>query len=408
MVFNSATTVLGSSDNIHTIANDFFITTHQRIPILSRHRFYNCLQSISNSPRADLVTLCLCIALVQHMPFEKRSSNMQSPLYVHVKSLVGLLEMAGEFTIDLLHCIVLVTHYELGHGLHPSAYLSLAASAKIARMMSLHKKPWQTDAGQGVESMLLEEQKRAWWAIVNLDRFIALYHGETLLVTEDPKISDILPIEDLLWSEGSEKDELASLITNAPSLDTPSHVTLGQMARECQIAHIVGRLIRHMSNPTLDPNFNREEYHQIERTLWAYMPLLADEELKVGRYCGAFAICNSALFILYEFKLSKIDKADPDETRRILQCMEDVSLRCITFAELSFTERTGSTLHEVHSLYCPYSLFQAAIVQYRIWKQNDDLNCKMRIDFMKNMLQEFARRWGYSCRDKYRRLLHNR
>ncbi|KAJ4346787.1 uncharacterized protein N0V89_010719 [Didymosphaeria variabile] len=162
----------------------------------------------------------------------------------------------------------------------------------MARIMGIHEKPWQTKVAQSLDNMVLEEQKRAWWAIVNLDRFISLCHGETLLATEDPEISDKLPIEDLLWSEGSEQEELAALIAAAPSLDTPSNVTLGQMARECQVSHIIGRLTRHMSNPTLDPEFNREECHQIERTLRAYVPLLAEEELKTGKYCGAFAMCN--------------------------------------------------------------------------------------------------------------------
>lgn len=283
---------LGSFDNLYAIANEFFITTHQRISLLSRHRFCSSIRNLLSSPRAELAILCLCIYLMQQMPDKERPNGMRSPLYAQIKQLIGLLELTENFTIDLLHCRLLITYYELGHGIHRAACLSFAASAKIARVIGLHKRPWQSKQGQEISYMVLEEQKRVWWAIVNLDRFMGLSHGETLLVTEDPDMSAMLPIEDLLWSEGSEGSELAALIAAPPCLDTPSYITLGQLARECQIAHIVGRLIRHMSYPTLDPEFNREECFQVERTLLAYIPLLAEEELRLGKYCSAFAMCN--------------------------------------------------------------------------------------------------------------------
>ncbi|KAJ4293477.1 hypothetical protein N0V90_008760 [Kalmusia sp. IMI 367209] len=277
---------------------------------------------------------------------------MQSPLYVHVKNLIALLELAEDFNIDLLHCRILICFYEMGHGLHTAAFLSLAASARAARVFGLHKKAWHT-INEEQDILELEEQKRAWWAIVNLDRFMGLCHGEALLLTEDPEITDTLPIEDLLWSESSSPEELEDLVSGSPSLDTPFNITLGQMARECQISHIVGRVIRHMSNPTLDPAFNAEECAQLERTLRAYVPLLAEEELRIGKYCACvYSMCpgergmsivhkryadnNSALYIIYEFKLNYSDQLSTEEKQRILECMEDVSLRCIDFAESSY------------------------------------------------------------------------
>jgi hypothetical protein len=52
-----------------------------------------------------------------------------------------------------------------------------------------------------------------------------------------------------------------------------------------------------MFDPTPDPSFNAEEVVQLERTLKAYLPVLANEELKIGKYCGAYGMCNrSAAF----------------------------------------------------------------------------------------------------------------
>jgi hypothetical protein len=44
-----------------------------------------------------------------------------------------------------------------------------------------------------------------------------------------------------------------------------------------------------------DRDFNVEEGFQLERTLKAYLPLLANEELKIGNNCGAFGVCNRSV-----------------------------------------------------------------------------------------------------------------
>ena len=106
---------------------------------------------------------------------------------------------------------------------------------------------------------------------------------------------------------------------------------------------------------------------------------------------------DSALFIIYEFKLNHGDQVTIEEKRRILECMEDLSLRCIAFAERSYIERAGTTLHELNSPYCPYSLYQTAVVQYRIWKHRNDPACELRLELIKNLLHEFTKRWRDAC-----------
>ena len=115
----------------------------------------------------------------------------------------------------------------------------------------------------------------------------------------DPDRSDPLPIEDLFWSEGSILTDIQDLIATPPCLDTPSNIVVGQMARECQISHLVGRVIRHVFHPTSDPEFNAEEAIQLERTLRSYLPLLATEELRIGRYCAAFGMCNRSVLPIH-------------------------------------------------------------------------------------------------------------
>jgi hypothetical protein len=282
--------VFGSLSSIAATSREFFIGTHQRISTISKLRFEENLLSLTTRPRADFAALCLTILLLQQMPLGKET-NMQSPLYFIVKNLITLLESKSHPCLDLAHCRVLVTFYEVGHGLHKEAYVSLAGCARAARGLGLHKKPWRK-LDIDSDRLALEEEKRTWWAIVLMDRFINLCNKDTFFVTGDPERTEFLPIEDLLWSESSSYADLQGLIDAAPSLDTPFNITVGQLARECQISHLVGHVVRHVFDPVLDPRFNTEEAVQLERTLRAYLPLLSNEELKIGKYCGAYGMCN--------------------------------------------------------------------------------------------------------------------
>jgi hypothetical protein len=287
--------IFGSLDNILAISNEFFTGTHQRIPAISKLRYDENLQSLTTRPRADFAALCLCILLVQQTPLGK-TTNMRSSLYFKVKNLISLLETTESLSLDLLHCRILLTFYEIGHGLHTAAYISVAACARTARALGLHKKRWRNLDAE-LDRLILEEEKRAWWAIVIMDRFINLCNGDVSFAMDDPERTDPLPILDLIWSESPVRADLEGLINAPPFLDTPFSITVGQMARECQISHLVGRAVRHMFDPTPDPGFNAEEAVQLERTLKAYLPLLANEELKIGKYCGAYGMCNrSATF----------------------------------------------------------------------------------------------------------------
>jgi hypothetical protein len=142
------------------------------------------------------------------------------------------------------------------------------------------------------DRLIFEEKKRTWWAIVNMDRFVGLCNGDVLFSTEDPEGLDALPIDDLAWTQDGDPSDLQALIVDAPTLATPPTLTVGQMARECQVSHLAGRVIRHTTNPTSDPDFNAEEAVQLERTLQTILVLLIDEDLTFGRYCGALGICD--------------------------------------------------------------------------------------------------------------------
>ena len=105
----------------------------------------------------------------------------------------------------------------------------------------------------------------------------------------------------------------------------------------------------------------------------------------------------SALFTLLEFML-RSDAVDAAQRTRILHCIEETSLRALTFAEAAYTEREESYPFEIHTPFLPYSLCQAAVVQYRMWRQTGNILFKDRLDKLTTILREFTQRWMVACK----------
>lgn len=96
---------------------------------------------------------------------------MRSSLYFKVKGFVGLLS-TDCLAIELIQAMLLVTFYEIGHGIYPAATVSVASCASAARAVVLQKKKFQEHgvrADQGIKTRA-EVEKRAWWAVINLER----------------------------------------------------------------------------------------------------------------------------------------------------------------------------------------------------------------------------------------------
>lgn len=67
---------------------------------------------------------------------------------------------------------------------------------------------------------------------------------------------------------------------------------VGQLARECQVSHLAGRVVRHVFDPTSDSTFQEQEAAQLDQTMTALMPILSAEEIQFGRYCSSLGICS--------------------------------------------------------------------------------------------------------------------
>jgi hypothetical protein len=175
-VANEVLKVLGSYDMMHEISASYFNSVYHRMPILSKIRFRERLQRLSPETGADFAALCLCIFLIQQSP-RSQTESMQSSLYISTKSVISMLEATSYQSLEVIQCRLLVSFYEMGHGIYPAAFVSIAACAKLARAISLNRSA--THVGQNyLEMIVAEERRRTWWAVLNLERLVSLFHTE--------------------------------------------------------------------------------------------------------------------------------------------------------------------------------------------------------------------------------------
>jgi hypothetical protein len=94
----------------------------------------------------------------------------RNPLYLAVKRLFLEFEISGVLTIQLLQAGVLISVYEFGNAIYPSAYISIGVCARYGTTLTVNSPTSSVGVG-GREWAELEEQRRIWWAILALERY---------------------------------------------------------------------------------------------------------------------------------------------------------------------------------------------------------------------------------------------
>ena len=165
-------TLLGTTSDVHDVADQYFTSVHYWLPMISRKRMQMTLSSNSLAePSADLALLLLCMKLSISIESSNNKESTQTSLYWTAKSFFMFVESNAMMSIRLLQSSLLIAAYEIGHGIYPAAYLSSGHCARLVYALGLHdrknvpqmiKRP-----GSWAEQ---EEMRRCWWATLLLDR----------------------------------------------------------------------------------------------------------------------------------------------------------------------------------------------------------------------------------------------
>jgi hypothetical protein len=163
---------IGDSAQRRGIAMQYFDSIHQWMPIVSKVKWDRLLASdLENNLGADHVFLLLSMKLIQSVPADTPGA-MACPLYTMAKEYATIIEMAGLYTLAKLQGNLLVTVYEMGHGIFPSAYLSLGNCTTLAIALGIHNEAAPQILEKPRNRIEWEERLRTWWMIRILDRFV--------------------------------------------------------------------------------------------------------------------------------------------------------------------------------------------------------------------------------------------
>jgi hypothetical protein len=95
--------------------------------------------------------------------------------------------------------------------------------------------------------------------------------------------------------------------------------------------------------------------------------------------------------MLYDSTLL-LNRANEVENSRIMSALESTSTRITQFSRYLFGDAENVD-YEVMSPFVPYSLYQAAIVQFRLYKKSNRADFKEATDSLKEILGYFSKRW---------------
>ncbi len=162
--------LIGDEQEIRATASKFFESTHIWMPFISKFRFYDHHLHPIFLYTADITLLSLCMKLIS-TSLPEAAKDPRTPIYHATKKFYTGVENSGNFSIQVLQAGILIALYELGHGIYPSAYLSIGSCARYAYALGINPTA-KSHAIKVLTLIELEEKRRVWWAIVILDRYL--------------------------------------------------------------------------------------------------------------------------------------------------------------------------------------------------------------------------------------------
>ncbi|KAE9376192.1 hypothetical protein N431DRAFT_502928 [Stipitochalara longipes BDJ] len=174
-ITRQALELMGGEMGIRDCSSEYFRTIHTWFPVVSQSQYLQRLAPIGHEPKAEHSLLSMCMLLLVTCPTESgMTSDMQS-LYTLIKGSISLLDAAGMTSFEVLQCRLLVNLFELGHAMHPTAYISISTNVTTGEALGIHDRA-ETQAPKDTHPLAInEEASRIWQGILIIDRCVNIY-----------------------------------------------------------------------------------------------------------------------------------------------------------------------------------------------------------------------------------------
>lgn len=163
--------VVGDGPQLREAAATYFRSVHSWLPVVSETAYYAQLSKfrVVAAP-SDFSVLTLCIFLVCAMPVDGEMSLQTRRLYILIKSFVAMLEAMGMNSLAMLQGRLLLTTFEIGHAMYPSAYISAGANIQAAAALGAGTASFADLSKAFPDPKLAEEARQTWRGIVITNR----------------------------------------------------------------------------------------------------------------------------------------------------------------------------------------------------------------------------------------------
>ncbi|KAL7807626.1 hypothetical protein V8C26DRAFT_314571 [Trichoderma gracile] len=370
---------VGDVANIKAISDKFFASVHEWMPIVSRIQFLANLVSWLTHKRAELFYLILAMRLSS-----EQVSNPRTPLYQATKYLQFRLEHSGVLSLQVIQASVLVALYEIGHGVYPSAFLSIAECARYATALGIDRSILCRDLS-GISWTELEERRRVWWSILVLDRFLNLSDPSRHLVTPDPILENWLPVDDAAFNNGSGRPEDAYTLGSATALD------LGRFARFAQAAHLLGQVLRHVAEGSPE-----SETAQLRRTIFSLVNVSRLEaHLRQMEFCSQTAVCYCGILLLdsSQAKNKDISKLSITSLDQLSTETDSISQTALQISNHIITRRSFMEIHNRSSPFLLHMFYRVALLHLEALPSTPRGTTADKLHLLKQAMEIIGRRW---------------
>ncbi|KAH6967597.1 hypothetical protein BKA56DRAFT_636383 [Ilyonectria sp. MPI-CAGE-AT-0026] len=358
--------------NIHTdlgFVSSYFDLVHPWLPILSKKRFK---ERVLNPLSASQPENTLLIAATKLVAENISGGDARTLLYTSVKLTFPRLEASGILEFKVLQAWILLAVYEIGHGIYPAAYLTIGSCVRYAGALGVDTSVERITA-ENADDLECEEQRRSWWAILLLDRYIHLGCPERVSSYRDATNASILPFDDVLWDNGSLSDaqvhRLSSTLTMA----------MGRFCLTAQAAILLGKVFHNVQAPEQD-EFRRQEAKILDDTIVA----LTQVSLEEGRFRG-IGICSPTTICFSDSRPVSAGWSAPQGW----EC--DAIASMLKLAEsLASTGRCGA---EELSPFCLDAMYRSGLFYAQRYSQHGDEDALKSFETIKSALEVIGRRW---------------
>ncbi|KAL2072433.1 hypothetical protein VTL71DRAFT_11776 [Oculimacula yallundae] len=392
---------ISSGATMHSVCDAYLRNTQDWLPMLSQKRILKKVNGFSTDSDIGLSLLILCMKLVSEAPsaIEEAAS---SPIYSMAKNLFLKIEASCLISLQLLQSVILIAVYEIGHGIYPAAYLRVGHAARLGTMMGLHNRKNATQLFKQAETWSQgEEERRTWWTVVVLDRYVQLGMTGVHFAAPDPFQGTLLPCTESHWDRG-EIGSNEPFFASSFATDT----RIGFFALTCQASHILGLVLRHRDGhkSAIDAQFHLVEAKQLHQTLVALNAHI-QQNLNVGVKNNAeiaTALCCSARIVLYgvyacneDYVANRPRLAEESEMQRLsLEGLKEVTYITYQLAQrISHAATTMDPLSLSKNLLVCHSLYQASSECAWFIREDNNLEGIMCLRAIVELLRSIGTKW---------------